>query len=56
MKRFIIYNIQIFLTWVKFIVFKYPLTNEQLELVEQYYNATLREKKLIARIRKVNNL
>jgi hypothetical protein len=56
MKQLINYNIQIFLTWIKFIVFKYPVTQEQLGLIEKYYSAKPREKKLIARIRKINNI
>jgi len=56
MKRIIKYNFQIFLTWLVFIVFKKPMSQEGMELIEKNYNAKDREKRLLARIKKINNI
>lgn len=56
MKRFIIYNVQIFLTWLIYIVFKKPLSKKEIDLVENYYNLTNREKRILGRIKKINKI
>jgi len=56
MKRFIVYNVQIFLTWLTYIMFKKPLSKDEIDLVEKYYNPTNREKRILGRIKKINKI
>jgi len=48
------YNIQLFKAWLVFIVFKRPISKEAIELIEQHYNCTEREKRLVNKIKKIN--
>ena len=54
MKRFIRYNIQIFLTWFNYILLGKKISKENIEFIQTNYNATPREKKLINRIENKN--
>lgn len=54
MIKIIKYNIQIFLTWFKYILLGKKLTKESIELIKNHYNSTSREKRLIDRIEKKN--
>ena len=52
--KFIKYNIQIFLTWFNYILLGKKVSKEVIEIIENNYNSTLREKKLINRIKNKN--
>lgn len=56
MMKFIMYNISIFKFWFKYIFLKTPIEIESIEIIERFYNATIREKKLINRVKKINNI
>jgi hypothetical protein len=51
MTKFIKYNIQIFLSWLFYIALGYKLPEE---VINDYYKATPREKRLFERIKKKN--
>jgi hypothetical protein len=55
MKKFIKHNTQIFLTWFNYILLGKKVSKEAIELIENNYNSTPREKKLINRIKNKNN-
>jgi len=55
MKKFIKHNTQIFLTWFNYILLGKKVSKEAIELIENNYNPTPREKKLINRIKNKNN-
>ena len=48
------YNIQIFLFWFIYVLFRKPIKIESIELLEKHYKATSREKKLIAKAKSIN--
>jgi hypothetical protein len=52
--KFIKYNIQIFLVWFNFILLGKKVSNEVIEMIENNYPATKREKKLLERIKNKN--
>ena len=54
MKRFIVQNIQIFQTWIVYIVFRKRVSKYALDMMDTYYQDGTREKKMLARIRKIN--
>ena len=54
MKKFIKYNIQIFLSWYFYIALGYKLPKESIKLIKNHYTATPREKRLFERIEKKN--
>ena len=47
----LIYNIQIFMTWFKYVLLKRPINQEALALMLDEYEATPRERKLLLRIK-----
>lgn len=49
--RLILYNIQIFLAWFNFILLGKKVSKETIEMIEDNYPATKREKKLLERIK-----
>jgi hypothetical protein len=49
--KFIKYNTAIFLTWFNYILLGRKIPKEAIEFVENNYNSTPREKKLINRIK-----
>jgi len=51
MKKFIKHNTQIFLTWFNYILLGKKVSKEAIELIENNYNSTPREKKLIELIK-----
>jgi hypothetical protein len=52
--KFIKYNVAIFRTWLKYIFLKTPIKIEAIEFLQENYNATNRERKLIERIKNIN--
>jgi len=52
--KFIKYNIQIFLTWFNYILLGKKVSKETIEMIENNYPATKREKKLLERIKNKN--
>jgi hypothetical protein len=54
--KFIKYNISIFRFWFKYIFLATPIKMEAIEFLQKSYNATCREKKLINRVKKLNNI
>jgi hypothetical protein len=49
--RLILYNIQIFSAWFNFIFLGKKVSKETIEMIEDNYPATKREKKLLERIK-----
>jgi hypothetical protein len=54
MKKFIVQNIQIFMTWLVYIVFRKRISVEALELADSKLKEGTREKKMVARVKKIN--
>lgn len=54
MKKIIKYNLSILGFWFIYIFLKKPIKIESIELLEKYYNSTIREKKLIAKVKSIN--
>lgn len=54
MKKYIKHNTQLFLTWFFYIVLEKKISKESIDLLKNYYNMTIREKKLVDRIEKKN--
>ena len=54
MNKFIVQNIQIFMTWIVYIVFKKRISAEALELADSKLKKGTREKKMVARVKKIN--
>ena len=52
--KLITYNINIFLAWFNFILLGKKVSNEVIEMIENNYPATKREKKLLERIKNKN--
>ncbi len=52
--KFIKYNATIFRTWLKYIFLKTPIKIASIEFLQENYNATNRERKLIERIKNIN--
>ena len=55
MKDFIVRNMQIFSTWIVYILFRKSISKEALDHAYNYYKDGTREKKMLARIIKINN-
>lgn len=53
--KFIKYNLSILATWFKYVFLKIPIKLEVIEFLEKHYKSTDREKKLIDKIKKINN-
>jgi hypothetical protein len=49
--RLILYNIQIFLAWFNYILLGKKVSKEAIKLIENNYNITKREKRLVERIK-----
>ena len=56
MSKFICYNMQIFQTWLVFIVFRKPISKEAIKIVEENYKSNAREKRLFNRIKRINKI
>jgi hypothetical protein len=56
MKKFIKYNLSILGFWFMYIVLRKPIKPEVMEFLEKHYKSTSREKKLINRVKKINNI
>lgn len=54
MKKFIVQNIQIFTTWLVYIVFRKRISDEALDLADSKLKEGTREKKMVARVKKIN--
>jgi hypothetical protein len=54
--RILKYNFQIFMAWLVFIVLRKPVSSDAMKLVENKYKSKPREKKLLERIKKINNI
>ncbi len=54
--RILKYNFQIFMVWLVFIVLRKPVSSDAMKLVENKYKSKPREKKLLERIKKINNI
>jgi hypothetical protein len=54
--KFLIYNISIFKFWFKFILLKKPIKIEAIDFLDKNYKSTKREKKLIDRVKEINNI
>lgn len=54
MRNFIVKNVQIFQTWIVYIVFRKQVSKYALDMMDTYYQDGTREKKMLARIRKIN--
>lgn len=54
MKNFIIKNIEIFQSWFVYILLKTPVSEKTLDILDTFYQDGTREKKMIKRIRKIN--
>jgi hypothetical protein len=50
------YNIEIFRTWLRFLVWRIPVNQEMYDMVKEHYTQTPREKAMMKRIAKVNGL
>ena len=55
MIKFIKYNLQILACWYVYIFLRKPIKMEAIEFLEKHYKSTYREKKLIDKIKKINN-
>ena len=49
MKRFIVQNIQIFQTWIVYIVFRKRVSKYALDMMDTYYQDGTREKKNVSK-------
>jgi hypothetical protein len=56
MEKTIRYNISILLTWLIYIVLRKPFSQESYDLIKDNYKTTTREKRMMARIAKINGL
>ena len=54
MKKLIIKNIEIFQSWFAYIFLRLPVSEKTLDILDTFYKDGTREKKLLARIRKIN--
>lgn len=54
MKNFIIKNIEIFQSWFVYIFLKIPVSEKTLDILDTLYQDGTREKKMLKRIRKIN--
>lgn len=54
MNKFIVQNIQIFMSWLVYIVFRKRISDEALDHAYTYYKDGSREKKMLARIKNIN--
>ena len=54
MKKLIVKNIEIFQSWFAYIFLRIPVSEKTLDSLDTFYKDGTREKKLLARIRKIN--
>jgi hypothetical protein len=52
----LIYNIEIFKVWFKFILLRIPLSQEAYDMIKNHYTMTSREEAMMKRVAKINNL
>lgn len=54
MKNFIIKNFEIFQSWFVYILLRTPVSEKTLDILDTLYQDGTREKKMLERIRKIN--